>query len=283
MNVSSFYEFLEFSGNSWELVGTYFYTTSMSGWTTLFWLIVTFAVLYPLKRWISFHVQGVAFLLNGSRPAAMWFFWVLFLPGTLLHELSHWITAAGLGVKTGRFSLWPKINKTGQLQMGAVQIEVPDPFRHSLIGLAPLVFGSLAVLLLGRGLLNLDAVGLALNKGDLTGVGQAVAVILATPDVWLWLYLVFAVSNAMLPSPSDREAWWSVLLYLALALFVAIGLGLNPTLSLPAQTFGLTIITYLFYAFVITIAVDFLFILAILLVEAFFAWVLGRQVQYNRS
>jgi hypothetical protein len=255
----------------------------MSAWTTLFWLIVTFAVLYPLKRWISFHVQGVAFLLTGSRPAAMWFFWVLFLPGTLLHELSHWITAAGLGVKTGRFSLWPKINKTGQLQMGAVQIEVADPFRHSLIGLAPLIFGSLAVLLLGRGLLNLDAVGLALNKGDLTSVGQAIATILATPDVWLWLYLIFAVSNAMLPSPSDREAWWSVLLYLALALFVAVGWGLNPSLSPSVQTFGLTIITYLFYAFVITIAVDFLFILVILLVEAFFAWVLGRQVQYNRS
>ena len=165
--------------------------------------------------------------------------------------------------------------------MGAVQVEVTDPFRHSLIGLAPLVFGSIVVLLIGQGRLALGELGLALNSGDLEIIWQAIAKTLAIPDVWLWLYLIFAISNAMLPSASDREAWWSVLIYLGLALFLAIGLGLNPSLSPQTQEFGLTIIANLLYAFLITIAVDVFFILVIIFIEAIFAWVLGRQVQYN--
>jgi hypothetical protein len=253
----------------------------MSNWSALFWLIVTFLLMHPLKRWISAHVQGVAFLMTGSPQVALWFFWVLFLPGTLLHEISHWVTAKVLAVKTGRFSVWPQVKKKGELQMGSLQVEVADPFRHSLIGLAPLVFGSLAVLLVGLGRLELGQVGEALRTGDLEVVLEMVARILTVPDVWLWIYLIFAISNAMLPSPSDRQAWWSVFIYLSLALLLAIGLGLNPIFSPSIQTIGLTIITQLLYAFLITIAVDILFILLILIIETTFAWFLGRQVRYN--
>lgn len=254
----------------------------MSDWSALFWLIVAFLLIYPLNRWISAHVQGVAFLLTGSPEVALWVFWVLFLPGTLLHEISHWITAKLLGVKTSRFSIWPKLKKKGELQMGSLQVEVADPFRHSIIGLAPLIFGSIAVLLVGQGQLELDQVGRAINSGDLAVIGQALARTLAVPDVWLWVYLLFAISNAMLPSPSDRQAWLSVALYLGLALLLAIGLGFNPAFSPRMQAFALAIIRHLLYAFVITIAVDIFFIILIFLIEKIFALVLGRQVQYNR-
>lgn len=238
--------------------------------------------MYPLKRWITAHVQGVAFLVTGNPRVAMWLFWALFLPGTLLHELSHWLTAFLLRVKTGRFSLWPQMKKGGELQMGAVQVEVSDPFRHSLIGLAPLIFGTIAVLLIGQGWLKLDRLGEALNSGDLALIAEAVTRILLVPDVWLWFYLIFAISNAMLPSASDRESWRVVLIYLALTLVLTIGLGLNPTLPAELQIFGLTVIAHLLSAFVITIAVDLFFILLIALVETVFTWMLGRQVQYNR-
>ncbi|GAB4455058.1 MAG: hypothetical protein Fur0044_49410 [Anaerolineae bacterium] len=254
----------------------------MSGWSILFWLIVSFLLMYPLKRWITAHVQGVAFLLTGNPRVAMWLFWVLFLPGTLLHELSHWLTAFLLGVKTGRFSLWPQMKKGGELQMGSVQVELSDPFRHSLIGLAPLIFGTLAVLLIGQGLLNLGRLGTAFNSGDVEQIIEAVARLLLVPDVWLWLYLIFAISNAMLPSASDRESWRTVLIYLGLTLGLALGLGLNPTMPPELQNFGLTLMAYLLSAFVITIVIDIFFILLIAGTETVFTWMLGRQVQYNR-
>lgn len=211
----------------------------------------------------------------------MWFFWVLFLPGTIVHEVSHWLTAKLLGVKTSRFSLWPTVKRKGELQMGAVQVNLADPFRHSLIGLAPLIFGTIVVLLIGQGRLALDQLGLALGSGDLETIGEAVTRTLAVPDVWLWLYLLFAVANAMLPSAADRESWRTVLLYLFLALGLAIGLGLNPALSPQLQAFGLAIITRLVSAFTITVAVDIFFIILIVIAETMLSWILGRRVQYH--
>lgn len=252
----------------------------MNGFAILFWLIISFALLYPLNRWISTHVQGVAFLLTGSRQAATWLFWVLFLPGTFLHEISHWLTARLLGVRTGKFSLWPKPKRKGVLQMGAVQVEVSDPFRHSLIGVAPLIFGSAAVFLLGYWL-DLEQVAIAFSSGNPETMWRAITDMLLIPDIWLWLYLIFAISNAMLPSASDRESWWSVVLYLCLGLILVIVFDLNPTLSPGFQSIGLAILTSLFSAFIITIAVDVLFMAIIFLLESMLGILLGRRVQYH--
>ena len=166
--------------------------------------------------------------------------------------------------------------------MGAVQVTVPDPFRHSLIGLAPLVFGSIAVLLIGEGWLDLSQIGLAVATGDLELIIEAFGNVINVPDVWLWLYLIFAISNTMLPSASDRLAWRAVFIYLTLALLVGVGLGLNPILSSQIQEIGITICTYLLSAFAITIAVDFFFIIIIFLTEMLVSRMVGQQIQYSR-
>ncbi len=254
----------------------------MSGWLVLFWLTITFLLLYPLNQWINSRVQGVAFLITGNPKVAIWVFWVLFLPGTLLHEVSHWLTAALVGVKTAKFSLWPKLKRGGELQMGAVQVDVADPFRHSLIGLAPLLFGSIAVLLIGQGWLGLGDVGLALVQGDIYTIWLATEQLLTVPDVWLGIYLIFAISNAMLPSSSDREAWRTVLIYLGLILFLVIGLDLIPEFLFDLQNLGITLFTYLLSAFTITLAIDLFFIIIITFIETVFSFILGRRVQYNR-
>jgi len=253
----------------------------MSDWSVLFWLIVTIIIMYPLKRWISIHVQGVAFLITASPQLSLWLFWALFLPGTLLHEVSHWLTAVLLGVKTRGFSVWPKMKKKGELQMGAVQVDEADPFRFSLIGLAPLLFGSAAVLLIGQGKLELGRLGEAITTGDLNAISWAIERTLSVPDVWLWLYLLFAISNAMLPSASDRTAWRTVLIYSGLAFLLAVGLGFNPTMPVEWQEMILLGISWLLSAFITTLAVDIFFIALIFVIETLLAWTLGRRVQYN--
>ena len=254
----------------------------MSGWSVFFWLIVIFLCLYPLNRWISTHVQGVAFLFTGSAHVAIWFFWVFFLPGTLLHEVSHWLMAKLLGVKTKGMSLWPKKKPNGELQMGAVEVLVSDPFRHSLIGLAPLLTGSAAVLLIGYGWLGLGEIGQALLRGSLPRLAEALEKTMAVPDVWVWLYLVFAISNAMLPSASDREAWLTVFIYFLLVLALVVGLKLVPTVPESLQEVGLTMLTYLLVAFTLTLVIDGLVILVLFIIELMFAVLFGRRVMYGR-
>lgn len=254
----------------------------MSDWAILFWLVASFLIMHPLNRWINTRIQGVALLITGSPKLALWFFWVIFVPGTFLHEASHWVTAHMLGVRTGGFSVWPKASANGQLQMGAVQIEIVDPFRHSLIGIAPLIFGSIAVSFLGRWL-ALDNLGVALTSGNWDRINTAITATLAVPDVWLWLYLLFAIANAMLPSASDRESWQAMAIYLSLGLVLAVGLGLNPFLWPQLQQFSLLVMGYLLSAFMMTIFVNVLCIMVLVVLENTVSWVLGRRVQYNYS
>lgn len=166
--------------------------------------------------------------------------------------------------------------------MGAVQVEVSDPFRHAIIGVAPLVFGSVAVLFIGYGWLGLEQVGTALLNGYLDEIWQELVNLMSVPDVWLWVYLIFAISNAMLPSASDREAWRTVIIYLGLALLLALGLGVNPNIPVALQDLGLTILAYLLAAFTITIVLDWVVIVLLFLLETVAGLLLGRRVNYGR-
>jgi len=75
--------------------------------------------------------------------------------------------------------------------------------------------------------------------------------------VWLYLYLLFAVSNSMLPSASDRHAWPMLLVYAALVGAAAYLLTGVPTISGDVtQNAGLAL-DYLSFAFMITLLVDF--------------------------
>jgi hypothetical protein len=65
----------------------------MNPWLSLVWLIIVFFLMLVLRRWIEAHVQGVAYLITDDPTVALWVFFLIFLPGTLVHELSHWLAA----------------------------------------------------------------------------------------------------------------------------------------------------------------------------------------------
>lgn len=247
------------------------------------WLLLCFILIPPLKQWISDHLQGVAFLLTGDLQVARWVFWGILLPGTLLHELSHWLTAKCLYVKTYHFSIWPRLKPNGWMQMGAIHMQATiDPFRHSLIGLAPLIFGSVAVLGLGQYFLALHEVQHMLTQGNFAATWHILTQTFSVPVAWLWLYLIFAVSNAMFPSQADRQAWRTALLYLGLILAAILGLGFNPLVSVTIQDLILGGMAALRFAFAVTIIVDLFFMVIIAGVEFILSWAMGRQVVYNR-
>ncbi|NMC35880.1 hypothetical protein GYA49_02430 [Candidatus Beckwithbacteria bacterium] len=66
---------------------------------------------------------------------------VFLLPGTVIHELSHYLVAEILQVRTGNINLYPAKNEEGKLRLGSVAIAQTDPFRKILIGTAPLWTG----------------------------------------------------------------------------------------------------------------------------------------------
>jgi hypothetical protein len=233
-----------------------------------------------MKRWINRHIQGLGLLLLGDNETAMLLYFVLLLPGILVHELSHWLVANLLGVRTGKISLWPSRRPGNQMRMGSVTVARTDPFRASLIGVAPLISGSLAILIIGQLVLGLGGLGEVLLNGEWEPFWASLLIYLQTPDFWLWLYLIFAISNAMLPSETDREPWRPVLLFMGLVALLFYLTGWVSQVPEVVAVASLTGLSYLAYAFSLTVAVDAVFIAIIAALEMLVSRLAGKQVKY---
>lgn len=231
--------------------------------------LVTLILLRLTERWIHLHLQLIGHRLAGSETAALSIYAIIFFPGVVLHELSHWLFAKLCGVRTGRISLLPSVGKTGNLHLGSVEYSAAglDPFRESLIGAAPLMVGCTVLLLIANHLFGVPAARVALSSGDLDALLDLLRTGFRTPDFWLWYYLAFAIANAMMPSPADRRAWPALMLIIALITGLMVVLGLGDLVIEGMRGLFTLGISYLATAFAFTICINLLMIAIIALLE----------------
>jgi hypothetical protein len=245
------------------------------------YLILALVPLVLLERWMHKHLQGLWLLLLRDADLALVLYSLLMLPGVLLHEGSHWVMATVLGVRAGRFSVIPARMPDGTLRLGYVETEPADFVRESLIGAAPLLFGAAAIVFVGYSRLGVGPVGEALGRGDLLGMGQAMRAMVDLPDFWLWLYLIFTISNSMLPSASDRRGWWRLLAVLgvvtALLYYAGLGTVVADALAGPLDA-G---VRALAAAFAITVGLDLCLVPVLWLVERLISRLTGLKVEYE--
>jgi len=222
-------------------------------------------------------------LLTQDGQIALVVYFCLILPGVVIHELSHALVASLLGVKVRKFNLGIKRKRQGgSVSLGSVEIAPADPFRSSLIGLAPLIVGTIVVLLIGNQVFDLRP--FAVNDADRLWI--ELQSIYQTPDFWIWVYLVFAVSNAMLPSAADRHAWRTALIYVGILVVFVYLTGLVGFLTAgsfvrTASSWVRNMMDQRAWGFGITVAVD-LIIAAILFVTEQALGLLGfGRLQYR--
>lgn len=200
------------------------------------WLLLLLGPLLLFQRGLHREIQAVFLLLTRRIDISLIFFSILFFPGILLHETSHYLMAKLLGVRTGRLSLIPRVitsptgQPTGRVQLGYVETSRSDLVRDSLIGAAPLFTGGLFVAYAGLMRLGMQNLWDAVASGDLGGFLENLQVVFSQSDSWLWLYLVFVVSSLMLPSASDRRAWLPLGLFLGVILVLSLLAGVGPWL-----------------------------------------------------
>lgn len=160
--------------------------------------IVLIIILSLMRSRLVYELAGTSLLMFGSTRPGVIFYSILFLPGTIIHELSHWIVAEVLQVRTGAITIFPDLDtdSTENTQrLGSVATERTDPFRAFFIGLAPFVSGLAILVVLGR-LLSL-------------GWG-----------VYIWwqlaliIYGIVVVGNSMMISESDRRTWPFIIIFL---------------------------------------------------------------------
>jgi hypothetical protein len=249
-------------------------------WTPFLWLAATFLLLALVERWIHRHLQGVALLVAGDREVAVVLYAVPLFPGVVLHELSHAVAALLLGARVGSISLRPKL--AGQrIQLGFVPVERTGPVRGSLIGLAPLLVGSGVILAIGYGIFGLDTVSAALADLEWGVLTAGLRGTLNATDAWIWFYVIFAVSNTMMPSRSDRQSWAPVVLYLALVGFLILVSGIGPAVAAKLAEPVTIGVRWLAAMTTLTILVDLPFMVAIALSERVVSKVKGVRVTYG--
>jgi len=191
-------------------------------------LLLLLALLVPLlvlQRTLHGEMQAVFLLVTRDPVISIWLFSLMFFPGILLHETSHFLTAKLLRVRTGRFSLLPRAMPGGKLQLGSVEVAQTDVVRDSIIGVAPLIAGGLFIAYAAIYHMHLLTLWEFLRAGEIGLFSQGLALLPRYSDFWLWFYLVFVVSSTMMPSESDRHAWQPLGIYAALLLGLALLAG----------------------------------------------------------
>ena len=121
-----------------------------------------------------------------------------------MHELAHMFMAGILLIPVGELSVVPEI-EGDSVKLGSVQVGKSDPFRMTLVGVAPVILGVLCIL----GILYL-----------IQGSSEFILW-----QVILGLILIFQIGNSMFSSKKDLEGviWFLLLIFiLVLIIFVSV-------------------------------------------------------------
>lgn len=151
-------------------------------------ILLELTVLLLFSMIIPSLLTQIFYFFTRSHKVAIYLLSIIVLPGTLVHEMAHLLTAGGMLVRVGEVSLFPEI-KEGGVKLGHVEIEKTDFIRRAFIGFAPVFFG-LAIL----------AGGVWFANDRFFSQGYY--------PIWLVLvlfYLVVVIGNTMFSSKKDLE------------------------------------------------------------------------------
>ena len=191
----------------------------------LLFLIELFT-LFLLSRTLTSLLFTFFYKTTRSKRISVYLMSFLFFPGTLIHELSHLLSASLLQVPVGEIELVPKLTDNN-LKLGSVQVAKTDPLRRFLIGVSPFLVGTSILICYFY---------YALENNLFTNQFFIVA----------GFYIVFEIGNTMFSSKKDMEGALELILALIIlaVIFYLAGFrisALNPDLffSNPAilQTF----------------------------------------------
>ena len=102
----------------------------------------------------------------------------------------------------------------------------------AIISATPFVVSVIVIWGVATAVLHVDVAAAALRTEGLSGFGDALGDILSAPDVYLWIYLLFAIGNTMMPRWEDLKGARILLIGAGVAAVVLFLLGiLNQVLN----------------------------------------------------
>jgi hypothetical protein len=166
-------------------------------WVLLF---AEFILLFMTSRFISKFLFILFYKIFKSTKASILFLAIIFFPGVAIHELSHFLMAEILFVKTGEIEFMPEV-MGDEVEMGSIQIGKTDIVRRMLTGVAPIIMGSIFIFSI-----------LFYFFTAITVENAFSSVFLGIQSV-LIMWMVFVTTNTMFSSRRDLEGFLEFLLF----------------------------------------------------------------------
>lgn len=229
-------------------------------------LLGTLAGLWLLAGSLAARLQTLVVVVTRSSSTASMAYDLVVFPGVVVHEAAHLLAALVLRVRVLRADLF-RFRRAGDSRQGEVIVERADPLRMSLIGAAPLLLGVPLVLWL-LNMLPVPTVGLQ-------DVPSPVA---REPIHWFGLYLVWAISNTMFPSSSDRAAWWVIGVAASVAIALVVLTGQRPPIPEQLQVRLLEAAARLTSGLLPVLVLDLILLGALIALQWLASQITGRRV-----
>lgn len=99
-------------------------------------------VLFFLSRNLTTHLFHFFRLFTKNNHVIFFIISLLYFPGTLLHEMSHYLVAVSCMLKVTDIRIFPVI-QSGMVRLGSVSFERKDSVRSIIVGIAPIAGGML--------------------------------------------------------------------------------------------------------------------------------------------
>jgi hypothetical protein len=219
----------------------------MSTWLVLGSLIF----LYFTQRQMTTAFARLVHRLGGNQKTLIILWSIIFLPGTVIHEISHFLLAAATGARTGKIEIFPEFleqalddeDKSRGVRLGSVQVSRLNPIQGFLVGMAPF-FSGLALLVWLASLLQSDFQ----EKNYLTLIIET--------------YFFFVIANSFFPSWTDIKQTLPLVVITLIVGLLLWFLGVQFNVSQDSPVWGL--IDSLGNALLISVVIN-IFILSTLL------------------
>lgn len=149
------------------------------------YVILSFLALLLTKKKMTLDLNRLIHRLGGSQHSSIIIWSLIFLPGTIVHEVSHFLVAALTGARTGKIEIFPEyLEDERHVALGSVQTQKLNPIQGFLVGIAPFVSG-MALLIWLASLLQVS---------------------FTDRNIWLLIlegYFFFTIANSFIPSWTD--------------------------------------------------------------------------------
>jgi hypothetical protein len=177
-------------------------------------------LLYFTHRKMTSELSDLLHRLGGNQNWLIWVWSVVFLPGTIIHEISHFLAAAATGTRTGQIEIFPEFienlleesDRPRGVSLGSVQVARMNPLQGFIVGLAPFISGTVLLIWLS------SLIQVSYQAQNLY-------------PLLLQAYLFFVIANSFFPSWSDIKQTLPLFIITLIAMALAGYFGLQFTLG----------------------------------------------------